>query len=839
MRYALALFTPLIFLVTISLAQDTQSLNSGQPKNIDENKITSQDSIIPRLKTYLQKSQTEKIHLQFDKPYYAAGDTIYFKSYVLTNLRHKLSAESGVLHVDLINTRNKIEKSLLLKIVGGVTSGDLTLPDSLQEGEYRVRAYTNLMVTADKENIRYYNILIASAKKKNVIEDGRNADKTRVSRFKPDIQFFPEGGTFVEDVKCKIAFKAIAQNGLGVDVKGRVLDNTGKIVCQFESSHLAMGYFYITPKEQTTYKAELTYADGVQDSVSLPVSDTEGINLSVNNDSLPKVSLTVTANKLYYQQHKDAKYFLLLYSGGTATKIEFRLDSNVTTLDIAKRHLFTGVNTITLFSDAEGPLCERLFFVQNFDQLSLLISPDKKKYSPHQKVSIALEAKNRADSSVMGNFSVTVVNEKIVPVDENSETTIMTDLLLTSDVKGYVEQPNYYFNENSEERLKKLDLVMLTHGYRCFEWSDVLNDKNLILRNEPEKGLEIKGQALTLTGKPLKNGTVSLISATGGPVLSEQANSYGEFKFSNLDFSDSTRFILQASNINGRNNTKLVYKSDKIPEISTFFSDTIVNQKLSTYLKHSTNALNQSLSKGGIKGIMLKQVDVREVKPKDNYRSSVLCGAGHATQVIHMDQIMTGGLLSDKLNGIARGIKFVNYGGRMIVNPTVGFTPNNQGSAKAVPKNGALIIVDGAEMDSYFDINSLANDVETVEILKGADASIYGMNGGLVIAFTTKIGKAMDIKDIHSFGVLPIIARGYHKAKKFYSPQYNSTPDTSINRKDLRSTIYWNPELVTDKNGNGVFSFYNADGVGKYRVTIEGIDSNGNLGRKVYRYDVN
>lgn len=834
MKYVLALFMPSLFIVTLSCAQDIQLLKNGKSNNVDKNKIESQNPIISKLKTYFDKSRTEKIYLQFDKRYYAAGDTIYFKGYLTTNLRHKLSTESGVLHVDWINTQNKIEKSLLLKIIGGITSGDFTLPDSLQEGEYRVRAYTNLMVMQDNRNILYYNILIGSAKKKNVPEDGRGADRLEIAKLKPDIQFFPEGGTFVEGLKCKIAFKAIAQNGLGVSVKGRVVDKTGKIVCQFESSHLGMGYFYITPGEQMAYKAELTYADGTQDSIPLPVPASEGINLSVNNDSLPKVSLTIATSKLYYQQHMDAKYLLLLYSGGIATKIEFKLDSDVTTFDIAKRHLFTGVNTITLFSNTEEPLCERLFFVQNFDQLSLLIHTDQKKYSPRQKVTIALNAKNRADSSVVGNFSVAVVDENIVPVDENSETTILSDLLLTSDIKGTVEKPNYYFNETSEKKLKKLDLVMLTHGYRCFEWSNVLNDNKILLRANPEKNLEIDGQALTLTGKPLKNGVVALLSPTAGLVLSQQTDSNGEFKFSNLDFSDTTHFILQAANANGGNKTKLVYKTAAIPEITPFVSETNVNQKLSTYLTNSTNDLNQNSSRGNITGIMLKQVNVREVKRKDNYRSSVLGGPGHATQVIHMDQIMTGGLLSDKLNGIARGITFLNYGGRMIVNPTVGFNADS----KAVPKNGATIIVDGSQMDDYFDINSLANDVETVEILKGAEASIYGMNGSLVIAFTTKIGTVMNIKDIPSVGVLPIIANGYYKAKKFYSPQYD-IPNKLVNNKDLRSTIYWNPALVTDKDGKAAFSFYNADGIGKYRIIIEGIDSNGNLGRKVYRYEVN
>ena len=133
--------------------------------------------------------------------------------------------------------------------------------------------------------------------------------------------------------------------------------------------------------------------------------------------------------------------------------------------------------------------------------------------------------------------------------------------------------------------------------------------------------------------------------------------------------------------------------------------------------------------------------------------------------------------------------------------------------------------------------NINGNDVETVELLEGADASIYGMSAGIgVIVITTRHGANLEAKDIQSVGILPITVQGFYKAREFYSPKYDAS--IPINHPDLRSTIYWAPELVTDKDGNASIDFYNADGKGNYRVVIEGVDEKGNIGRKVYRYRV-
>ncbi|MDB5142603.1 MAG: TonB-dependent receptor, partial [Mucilaginibacter sp.] len=417
--------------------------------------------ILNKLKAFSSSHITEKAYLHFDKPYYATGDTIYFKAYITIGDRLNLSRLSGVLHVDLINPANKIDQSIKLQLINGMGWGDFALPDSLPKGNYRIRAYTQWM----RNESNYFEQCIAIGTVHNQKIPESSTSRSNISNAKPDIQFFAEGSNLICGIRSKIAFKAIWINGLGIEAKGTVADNTGKTVTQFTSAHLGMGYFYLEPEAGKTYKANITFADGTQNTVDLPLADTKGISLSINNDSLPKATVKIESDPSYYRENKGRDYTLLIYSGGLATTIDLKLDSMVISLDILKRRLHTGIASVTLFSPINEPLCERLMFIQNYDQLNLSLNGDKSVYNPREKVNIKLNARTRTDTADMGHFSVSVIDENKVPIEENTETTIISNLLLTSDLKGIVEQPNYYFTNITAEKLKELDLVMLTHGY--------------------------------------------------------------------------------------------------------------------------------------------------------------------------------------------------------------------------------------------------------------------------------------------------------------------------------------------------------------------------------------
>jgi TonB-dependent SusC/RagA subfamily outer membrane receptor len=783
-----------------------------------------------KLKAYLSGHIAEKAYLQFDKPYYAADDTIYFKAYVTLGEEHRLSNLSGVLHVDLVNTNNKINQSIKLQLDNGLAAGDFALPDSLPNGNYNIRAYTQWM--RNDGETPFFNKTIPVGSSVNKIRESGTRHTTVYN--KADIQFFPEGGNLVAGIRSKVAFKAIGPGGMGINVKGVITDNNNNTVCSFTSAHLGMGYFYLKPEDGKTYKATISYADGTTAAIDLPNPLAKGIILSVDNDSIPQASVKIEASNNYYRENKNSEYTLLIYSGNTATTVKCKLDSPVIALTILKRRLHTGIATVTLFSPYDEPLCERLLFVQNYDQLKLDINADKDIYARRGKVNIKLNAMNRVGNPAEGHFSVAVTDENVVPVDENTENTIVSDLLLTSDLKGYVEQPNYYFADTSADARKNLDILMLTQGYRRFTWKQVLNNDNQPAAFQPEKGLEISGQVKNLFGKPINKGTVTLLVAKGGQLVSSISDDNGVFHFENLLFQDTTHFVLSAVNAKGKNATKITYFSDKAAPVTPLNqlknTPIVPDTAMAAYLDNTKNDRNELINYGRGKGIMLKEVKIRDKKPDDQYKTQSLAGAGFADQVMHADEIeRIAGPLSTSLDGRLHGVAFA-------IGPTGSAIPY----LRAPPGDGSmLVVVDGTEEMGPYDINRIpSSQIETIEVLKYSNAAVYGMGGGNgVLIITTKQGGGLNAKDIASIGVLPITPIGFYKAREFYSPKYDDTALTT-KRKDFRSTIYWKPEIVTDKDGNASFEYYNADGIGTYRVVIEGIDDKGNLGRQVYSYKV-
>lgn len=466
---------------------------------------------------YLTDHPVEKVYLQFDKPYYAAGDTIYFKAYITRGGHHRLTDLSEVLHVDLINTSGKIDQSIKLQIDSGITWGDFALPDSLPKGNYRIRAYTRWMRNTGNAYFFDKTIPVGSPKNPKIPESlAKQPDHTNL---KPDVQFFPEGGSLVAGIRSKVAVKAIGPNGLGIDVKGTITDDDGKEVASFTSAHLGMGDFYLSPEAGKTYTARITYPDNRQDIFSLPKPEISGITLSVDNDLLPNAMVTINANSEYFKQNRDRDYALIICSQGMVTTVSCKLDSAIVKMNILKRKLHTGVATVRLFSPENEPLCERLFFVQNYDQLNLDVNTSKRAYAKREKVNVAINAANRKGSPAEGHFSVSVIDENKVSGNNDDAANILSYLLLTSDLKGRIEQPDYYFSDTSLMARNNLDILMLTQGYRMFEWKQVLDSAGHPLVYQPEKGIEITGQVKSLFNKPVAQGSIALIALKGGPVF--------------------------------------------------------------------------------------------------------------------------------------------------------------------------------------------------------------------------------------------------------------------------------------------------------------------------------
>ncbi|MEO6632248.1 MAG: TonB-dependent receptor plug domain-containing protein, partial [Mucilaginibacter sp.] len=639
----------------------------------------------------------------------------------------------------------------------------------------------------------------------------------------------------------------VASDGFGTEIKGTITDNENKPAGTLATTHLGMGVFEFTPVAGKTYKANITFADGSVTTADLPKPSDEGYQLNIDNSNAGIIKINVNGGK----QSPLDKVTIVAQSGGVVYFSAKNTDAGKFSVTVSKKEFPTGVVQFTLFNSDGLPLNERLVFVNNNDQLKLDVSTGQTAYATRHKVQVTFQAKNKLNQPAFGNFSVAVTHESKVRVDEANENTILSKLLLTSDLKGYIERPNYYFTNVTDKTDADLDALMLTQGYHRFEWKQVLDNTPQQLPYQPEKTIEIAGM-VKKGGKPLANQKITLFAKSASNFFKDTlTDANGRFIFKNLVFADSTKFVVQAKAAKGQDNVVLTVDTPSTPAvlaIMTGKSSLAGGNKagndgyeidMSAYMQNSKQ-FNMEQQKYGINKhpVLLKEVNVKDKKGQDTFEhSDNLNGKGSADQVVTAKDLETlaCGRLTECLRAKLNNIVFKN--GYMYVRKLSGLDALSGDEFKDPMK----VIIDGTMQEAAADLldNINTGDVESVEVLDNMHSTaIYGAQGSAgLLVITLKRGRKLNNYYHYSPGVVTYMPKGFYLAKEFYSPQYDN-PQTNQKMADLRSTIYWNPTVVTGQDGKASFEFFNADGKGTYRVVVEGIDAEGNLGRQVYRYKV-
>lgn len=895
------LFLSILFLTFCSAAfaqQDTSALKT----------------IITKTMKYADSHPTEKVYVDFDKPYYAVGDTIWFKAYITVGL-HQPSILSKIVYVDVYTSRDSLVQTLKLPVVNSVASGDITLaPIQFKQGNYHIRAYTKYMRNYDTDNFFNKNLVIGDLIENNVLtnisfsgaakgdpskttagiyfkdENGapyankrvnwhvevdyetidkgkgntdskgflpisisskQNVPLTKGTLFTeittndkkditrvfplshaaatPDVQFFPEGGDLIAGVRTKVAFKSVGPNGLGIDAKGTITDNDGKSVADFTSTHLGMGTFSLLPETGKTYRANVVFADGSKSTVNLPKVTAEGISISINNADENNLFLRISANQSFLQKNQNKSFFIIArHSGIICYAAQTSLQALIYSASIPKEKFPTGIVQVTLFSGDGLPVCERMVFIDHHDEMKINLSTAKTAYVPREKVNLNLSAKN-STAPTEANLSVAVIDESKVPFDEDAETTILTYLLLSSDLKGYIEKPNYYFKKRNTQTAADLDMLMLTQGYSRISYEAILSGKVPEITFYPESGIDITGTLRDLTGLPISRGVVKLQVPDHSFSTQVITNANGEFIFPKVLVRDSSKVVLSSTN----SNTMIMLSGSQAQKVTQNpqWPNEILNidSALNTYLQNSKRQY--------FNGRTLKEVTIRDVVEKKKVSHQdfpALTGLSMIPdQLIVGDRLTTCGMFLMCLQSSFLSLTYED---------------NNlyvRRDYQAGNKTPVQIFVDGMPVDISY-LNSInGNEVESVEVFLKDDVSginrTYGTNGIVEVNMKKIEHKKVTMKDIQDLlphpNIVTFVPKGYTTSRVFYSPKYEVTRST-MQGLDFRSTIYWNPRVVTDKAGNAVLDFYNADGKGTYRVIAEGIDANGNIGRSDYRYKV-
>ncbi|MGI4759718.1 MAG: TonB-dependent receptor plug domain-containing protein [Janthinobacterium lividum] len=787
--------------------------------------------IAEKLSAYYAATLPEKAYLHLDRPAYGTGETIWLSAYVVDALRHRPDTLSKVLHVDLLSPQRRVVARRTLRLVGGRAAGDIELSDSLVAGTYLLRAYTSWMLNAGPNYVfeRRLQVWPASPDQSASEPLAPISTKTAAKPSSPpagkiDVQFFPEGGTLVAGLPATVGIKAQAATGRGAAVSGQVLDEQGKPVGPaFTAPHAGMGRVSFVPAAGQRYHARVKLPDGTSADYPLPAVQPTGYSLHVADAG---DSYTVEAR---YKGAAGAPVpgpvMLLTEVRGFLIGLIPRPitdDGAPVTWKVTKSRYPSGILHLTLFDAQSNVQAERLAFVLNGPPaLRVVLTPDRAAYAPHDPVHVKVQVQDAAGLPVATHLSVTVAEAGAASLDPEAGT-VTTNLLLTSDLAGYVENPGYYFQSTTPETTQALDNLLLTQGWRRYVWKQVLGPGRPPLPYGAEQGITLSGQVTGMGQNGIANSQLTFIqSKPQRSVLTAATDAEGRFRFTGFPGRDTSVITLQARRQTGGSN--VIIRPDLGPP--TFGAPlpplpplAAAPPAVADYLRRSRQQQvqeRQNRPEGDIRNVQLANVAVtgkKELVPRDDSRR--LYGAVANTVVDFANNLSAQSGLSifQVLQGRVAGLSITGSPPDMSVQIRGAGTP--------------LFILDGMRVDADAISSIPANQVESVEVFKGPEAAIFGngANGGVIAIYTKRGDKNYRGTDVApSPGLLVVKLPGFYQAKEFYQPRYGAPVLNAPASDARRLTLYWDPEFSTDIKGQGEFLFYTADGRGNFQISTEGV----------------
>lgn len=782
------------------------------------------DKLLKQIAKLTASFPQEKIHLHTDKPYYAVGESMWLKAYLVTAELNEPSPLSAILYVELIDSKNKIKKKITLPVDKGLASGQISLTDSLTSGTYRLRAYTNYMRNYDNRFFFEKFVTIGN------INDTKSAPIKENANQEFALQFFPEGGNLIANVRCRLGVKATMANGIGANLSGRIINSKKDEIALFNTEHAGMGAFAFTPQANEKYIAEVTLANGQIKSFELPSTQTEGQTIAANIAN-NKVNIRILTSPNLVNA-KDL-YVIAQSNGVVYASFALKAEKTIIAAAIPIESFPTGLVQLTLFNQNNSPIAERLIFVNHHDALKIDIKTAEPVANTRKKTTLDFSIKDGNENPIDGNFSVAVLDMNKAPQDEDEETTILSNLLLTSDLKGYIEKPNYYFNHVTEDKERQLDNLLLTQGWTRFAWKDLTDEKLPSLAFKVEKDLEIGGTVtFNESKKPVPNAKIILMSTSKNfrLLLDTIADANGKFVFDKLDVPDSATFIIQAKTPKENDNVKI--KLNPSPEI-TSLANLGFSFDMQGYLAETKKRFTDLKKYNMLDGvILLDEVSVKANKsaiPVSKVKNSQNL-AGQADYVLTKEKLK---YQTDVFQAL------FSVPGIMMVDGAFVRTSARTVSVTSVKPKPMMVKLDGAfiTQGQLKDIGLSPNSVEGIEVLtSNYNTAIYGQDGywGIILITTKRLDSDDEISAVNK---LKLVNQGFTLVKEFYVPNYDD-PKINQQMEDLRSTIYWNPNLSSDVRGKASLKYFNAGTPGTYKVIVEGMDNFGNIGRQTYTYEI-
>jgi len=778
------------------------SLAAGYPP--DENQVKRIAGALDRF-VYLYPQQKAYLHL--DKHAYHAGDRMWIKAYLVNALNHHPDTLSTNLYVELISPAHTRVEIKRFQMFSGFGAGDFLLSDTLPEGLYQVRAYTKWMQNFDRDFFFTKNFQVSNRGYARLISprearlNRRELDVRKKQTSDIDLQFLPEGGHLVGGLESVVAFRAANALGKGVEVSGTVYDDAGRAVAEFKSHHKGIGRFEFTPGRDRKYNALIQH-EGKPLRVDLPEVQPEGIVMHVTeNDNLLAVKLSATRKNT--SDRSATQYLLVGQMGGKAYFFRaMQLDTGSATEEISKTGIPPGILHLTVFSSRSLPVAERLVMMNPSDHLRIRMDAYDSAATDGRRLVVALQVSDVHNQPVQANLSMALVHE-LEGGENRYPVNLVSHLLLSSDLKGTVEDPAGYFADRSPFMRQALDNLMLTHGWRRFNWTSMLNGEYPKIKFNEERGLTVAGQVThDFFGIPLRNCRVELtILDSYNDVFTQQTGQKGFFKFENMAYYDTVNVKIEAWRPSGRRNLQILLEEELFHRISGFEGDyTLITDSERDKKIHRQQQAEEARIAYDEEQERLAEERKDELKGIYNEPDYVLRSEDFPKGSRDILEVMKGRVPGVLIQGDQITIRGVN---------------------SMFGSNQPLFLIDGVPTTDVYVLRAIPiEQIERVEVLKGPSAAIFGVRGGNgVIAVYTKRGQFM------RRGVIEFDMLGYCKPARFYQPRYQTGNEPGHNH-----TVYWEPVIITDEKGRARIILDKPLVEGDYRFVIEGISYQGHAG---------
>jgi hypothetical protein len=632
----------------------------------------------------------EKVYLQTDKPYYSAGEEIWFKGYLVNSTTIEPVSKSQFLYVELIDKMDSVHYRVKINKDSLGFSGHIKIKPEMPAGLYCLRAYTYWMQNVGKDFFFSKNIFIGNGiddrvtskisygaavdgkipvtlsflnsalnpitgKRVEITEDWKSSVKKKLALttnsegkinwtinvdpqdssqkvlainlkdekytnniFLPefsndfDVQFFPESGNLLDNDLQTVAFKAIGRDGLSVDVSGKIYTNTNEEITEVSTIHKGMGKFTIQTQPGETYYALVKTSKGLEKRFELPKAISQGIT----------VHLVYNRGKILYEVANQTKIpnsslYLLVHSRGKVFVIQ-SLKSNEGI--ISENLLPSGIVSFSVIDSIGNTFCERLSFIRPNNLPVLKMESDKVTYGKREHVDLKLNVQSLIGKPVNGSFSISITDKHTVKQDSLSDN-ILTNLLLSSDIKGYIEDPGSYFVDNKVLTREKTDVLMMTQGWKRFKTANIVKGIYIQPQYYMEAGQALSGKVTNLFNAPSKKCDVIAISPYKNVVKTAKTDSLGRYLIEGIEFPDSTSFVLKAKKRGSITDVEIIPDNDVFPDSHTFIPTPLLteNAKKQAQDEYFKMTKEKYYYEGGMRVINLGEVTVKaDKKPETN-----------------------------------------------------------------------------------------------------------------------------------------------------------------------------------------------------------------------------